>query len=48
MKNYLDSVAILLDPEGDLNPDEIGFGKSFGFSSVSMGPRVLRIETPGG
>jgi len=40
-----DSIAILLGPEGGLNPAEIRLGKSSGFTAVSLGPRVLRTET---
>jgi len=40
-----DSIAILLGPEGGLNPAEIELGKSSGFTTVSLGPRVLRTET---
>jgi len=39
------SVAILLGPEGGLDPGEIELGKSTGFIPVSLGPRVLRTET---
>ena len=39
------SIAILLGPEGGLNPGEIELGKSAGFIPVSLGPRVLRTET---
>jgi 16S rRNA (uracil1498-N3)-methyltransferase len=40
-----DSIAILLGPEGGLNPAEIELGKASGFTPVSLGPRVLRTET---
>jgi 16S rRNA (uracil1498-N3)-methyltransferase len=39
------SIAILLGPEGGLNPAEIRLGKTAGFTAVSLGPRVLRTET---
>jgi 16S rRNA (uracil1498-N3)-methyltransferase len=39
------SVAILLGPEGGLNPAEIEHAKTVGFKPVSLGPRVLRTET---
>lgn len=39
------SVAILLGPEGGLNPAEIEHAKTAGFKPVSLGPRVLRTET---
>jgi 16S rRNA (uracil1498-N3)-methyltransferase len=39
------SVAMLLGPEGGLNPEEIDHAETAGFKSVSLGPRVLRTET---
>jgi len=39
------SIAILLGPEGGLNPAEVELGKASGFAPVSLGPRVLRTET---
>jgi 16S rRNA (uracil1498-N3)-methyltransferase len=38
-------LAILLGPEGGLNPTEIEHAKSSGFAPVTLGPRVLRTET---
>jgi 16S rRNA (uracil1498-N3)-methyltransferase len=38
-------LAILLGPEGGLNPAEIEHAKSTGFAPVTLGPRVLRTET---
>jgi 16S rRNA (uracil1498-N3)-methyltransferase len=38
-------IAILLGPEGGLNPAEIELAKSSGFAPVTLGPRVLRTET---
>jgi 16S rRNA (uracil1498-N3)-methyltransferase len=38
-------LAILLGPEGGLNPLEIELAKTSGFTSVTLGPRVLRTET---
>ena len=38
-------LAILLGPEGGLNPAEIEYAKSNGFATVTLGPRVLRTET---
>ena len=38
-------LAILLGPEGGLNPAEIECAKSTGFTPVTLGPRVLRTET---
>jgi 16S rRNA (uracil1498-N3)-methyltransferase len=39
------SVALLLGPEGGLNPAEIAHAEKAEFKSVSLGPRVLRTET---
>jgi 16S rRNA (uracil1498-N3)-methyltransferase len=39
------SVAILLGPEGGLNPAEIDAAITAGFTPVGLGPRVLRTET---
>ena len=38
-------LAILLGPEGGLNPAEIDLAKTNGFAAVTLGPRVLRTET---
>ena len=38
-------LAILLGPEGGLNPAEIELAKSTGFAPVTLGSRVLRTET---
>jgi 16S rRNA (uracil1498-N3)-methyltransferase len=38
-------LAILLGPEGGLNPTEIELAKASGFAAVTLGPRVLRTET---
>jgi len=39
------SISILLGPEGGLTLPEIQFAKTAGFTSVRLGPRVLRTET---
>jgi 16S rRNA (uracil1498-N3)-methyltransferase len=39
------SVAILLGPEGGLNPAEIDYAEKAEFRPVRLGPRVLRTET---
>jgi 16S rRNA (uracil1498-N3)-methyltransferase len=41
------SVAIYVGPEGGLTSSEIGASVSAGFTSVSLGPRILRTETAG-
>ena len=39
------SIALLVGPEGGLGPTEIGAAEQAGFSSLQLGPRVLRTET---
>ena len=39
------SVSILLGPEGGLTEAEIGLARNSEFQPVSLGPRVLRMET---
>lgn len=39
------SVSILLGPEGGLTDAEIGLAQKTEFQAVSLGPRVLRMET---
>lgn len=53
-KNYLghllkknENVIILIGPEGDFTPDEIGMAKQVGFVPVSLGNSRLRTETAG-
>ena len=41
----LDSVALLIGPEGGLSPEEISFALKKGFKGVQFGPRILRTET---
>ena len=50
--NYLESnsipltkVAIMIGPEGDFTPAEIGQARSAGFQPLSLGPLVLRSDT---
>ena len=38
-------VSLVIGPEGGLNHAEVAFAQVKGFSSVRMGPRVLRTET---
>ena len=38
-------VNLTIGPEGGLNQDEVAFAQAKGFSSVRIGPRVLRTET---
>lgn len=39
------SVVIMIGPEGDFTPAEIGEARSAGFLPVSLGPIILRSET---
>ena len=39
------SIALLVGPEGGLSASEIGAAESAGFTSLQLGPRVLRTET---
>lgn len=39
------TISILLGPEGGLTQSEIQLAKTAGFTSVKLGPRVLRTET---
>tara|TARA_R110002110_G_scaffold205066_7_gene416953 strand:+ start:80253 stop:80885 length:633 start_codon:yes stop_codon:yes gene_type:complete len=41
----VDSIALLVGPEGGLSADEIHAAESAGYHSLSLGPRVLRTET---
>lgn len=38
-------IALMIGPEGGLNPDEITAAENAGFLPVALGPRVLRTET---
>lgn len=39
------SLAILIGPEGDFNPDEAALATQNGFNPISLGPTILRTET---
>ena len=39
------SVLVLIGPEGDFTPAEIGLAKSRGCLPMSLGPIILRTET---
>jgi len=41
----LNNVTILIGPEGDFTPAEIGSFRSAGYLPVSLGPTILRTET---
>jgi 16S rRNA (uracil1498-N3)-methyltransferase len=38
-------IVVLIGPEGGLTVDEVGIARGHGFTTVSLGPRVLRTET---
>lgn len=38
-------IVVLIGPEGGLTVDEVGMAREYGFTTVSLGPRVLRTET---
>ncbi|HKK55165.1 16S rRNA (uracil(1498)-N(3))-methyltransferase [Marinobacter sp.] len=38
-------IALMVGPEGGLNPEEITAAQAAGFMPVALGPRVLRTET---
>ncbi|MDS4020498.1 MAG: 16S rRNA (uracil(1498)-N(3))-methyltransferase [Candidatus Competibacter sp.] len=40
-------VTVLIGPEGGLSPAEIARARAAGFTSVRLGPRILRTETAG-
>jgi 16S rRNA (uracil1498-N3)-methyltransferase len=39
------SVAVLIGPEGDFTPDEVELALARGFTSVTLGDQVLRVDT---
>lgn len=39
------SVAVLIGPEGGLEPEEIAHARRCGWETVHLGPRILRVET---
>jgi 16S rRNA (uracil1498-N3)-methyltransferase len=39
------AIALLVGPEGGFEPDEIARARTAGFRPVSLGPRILRVET---
>jgi len=40
-------VSLLIGPEGGFEPSEIALARESGWTSVSLGPRVMRSETAG-
>ena len=45
MGNTPATIALLVGPEGGLSENEIGAAEQAGYSSLRLGPRVLRTET---
>jgi len=43
--DQLNSVAILIGPEGGFSSTEVEISRKYGFQSVSLGPRLLRTVT---
>ncbi|MCI5125276.1 MAG: RsmE family RNA methyltransferase, partial [Candidatus Electrothrix sp. AR5] len=35
----------LIGPEGGFHPSEVAYAEEVGFTTVSLGPRILRAET---
>jgi 16S rRNA (uracil1498-N3)-methyltransferase len=40
-----EAVALLVGPEGGFAPEEMAKAEAHGFLAVSLGPRILRVET---
>ena len=38
-------VTVLIGPEGDFSPEEIGLARQYGFADISLGRSRLRTET---
>jgi len=38
-------VAVVIGPEGGFSTEEIAFAEQAGFQSITLGPRILRMET---
>jgi len=43
----LSSLGILIGPEGGIEKEEIDLLRSFGFTTITLGKRILRTETAG-
>jgi 16S rRNA (uracil1498-N3)-methyltransferase len=43
----VDSVSILVGPEGGLSESELALAEKHGFIRINLGPRILRTETAG-
>ena len=40
-----DKIAVVVGPEGGITPEEVEYLTNQGFTSVGLGPRILRTET---
>ena len=40
-----DKIAVIVGPEGGITPEEVEYLTKQGFTSVGLGPRILRTET---
>ena len=38
-------IAVLIGPEGGFSEDEVKLSQKWGFNAVTLGPRILRMET---
>ena len=38
-------MSVLIGPEGGFTIEEVETARSYGFQTVSLGPRILRAET---
>jgi len=43
--NETEPVIVAIGPEGDWSPAEVDLGRAHGWRPVSLGPRILRVET---
>jgi 16S rRNA (uracil1498-N3)-methyltransferase len=43
----VDAITLLIGPEGGLSPAEIATSAAAGFTSIRLGPRIMRTETAG-
>jgi len=42
-----EKILVLIGPEGGFTPEEVEMARGYGFSLVSLGPRVLKSDTAG-
>jgi len=46
-KNIINTIAVIIGPEGGFTKDEVEMATSKGAVAVTLGPRILRTETAG-